>query len=47
MFRITYEKPFAPALSSWGNLVVLPKHLLEGKDITKSELTRKPVGLGM
>ena len=46
-FRITYEKPFAPALSSWGNLVVLPKHLLEGKDITKSELTRKPVGLGM
>src|SRR3989338_11689636 len=37
-FRITYEKPFAPALGSWGNLTVLPKHLLEGKDITKSEL---------
>ncbi|MEW6587447.1 MAG: ABC transporter substrate-binding protein, partial [Nitrospirota bacterium] len=46
-FRVTYEKPFAPALSSWGNLTVLPKHLLEGKDITKSDLTRKPVGLGM
>lgn len=45
-FRVTYEKPFAPALTSWGNLVVLPKHLLEGKDITKSELTRNPVGLG-
>lgn len=44
--RVTYEKPFAPALTSWGNLVVLPKHLLEGKDITKSELTRNPVGLG-
>jgi len=45
-FRVSYEKPFAPALTSWGNLVVLPKHLLEGKDITKSELTRNPVGLG-
>lgn len=45
-FRVSYEKPFAPALTSWGNLVVLPRHLLEGKDITKSPFTRKPVGLG-
>ncbi|MBI5192228.1 MAG: peptide-binding protein [Nitrospirae bacterium] len=45
-FRVTYDKPFAPALSSWGNLTVLPKHLLEGKDITKSDLTRNPIGLG-
>ncbi|MBI2988376.1 MAG: peptide-binding protein [Deltaproteobacteria bacterium] len=45
-FRVTYEKPFAPALTSWGNLVVLPKHLLEGKDIAKSELGRNPVGTG-
>jgi len=46
-FRVTYEKPFAPALSSWAsNVVVLPKHLLEGKDITKSDLTRNPVGMG-
>lgn len=45
-FRVTYDKPFAPALESWGNMVVLPKHLLEGKDITKSELGRKPVGTG-
>jgi peptide/nickel transport system substrate-binding protein len=45
-FRVTYEKPFAPALTSWGNLVVLPKHLLEGKDITKVDFGRKPVGLG-
>ena len=45
-FRVTYDKPFAPALTSWGNLVVLPKHLLEGKDIAKSELGRKPVGTG-
>ncbi|HWR59738.1 MAG TPA: peptide-binding protein, partial [Thermodesulfovibrionales bacterium] len=45
-FKVTYEKPFAPALTSWGNLVVLPKHLLEGKDITKSDFGRNPVGLG-
>jgi peptide/nickel transport system substrate-binding protein len=45
-FRVTYERPFAPALSTWGNLVVLPRHLLEGKDITKSDLTRNPVGMG-
>lgn len=44
-FRVIYSKPFAPALASWG-LSVLPAHLLEGKDITKSELARKPVGTG-
>ncbi|MBI4843360.1 MAG: peptide-binding protein [Nitrospirae bacterium] len=45
-FRVSYEKPFAPALTSWGNLVVLPKHLLEGKDITKTGFGRNPVGMG-
>jgi peptide/nickel transport system substrate-binding protein len=45
-FRVTYDKPYAPALASWGNLVVLPKHLLEGKDITKAEFGRNPVGMG-
>jgi len=45
-FRVTYEKPFAPALTSWNNLVILPKHLLEGKDITKTEFARNPIGLG-
>jgi len=30
---------------SWG-AAVMPKHLLEGKDITKSPLTRRPVGTG-
>lgn len=44
-FRITYAKPFAPALASWGTSV-LPKHLLEGKDIAKSELARHPIGTG-
>ncbi len=45
-FKVTYKQPFAPALSSWGDIVVLPRHLLEGKDITKSPLSRRPVGLG-
>ncbi|MBI5676798.1 MAG: peptide-binding protein [Nitrospirae bacterium] len=45
-FRVTYEKPFAPALASWGNAVVLPKHLLEGKDITKIDFARNPIGMG-
>ena len=44
-FRVTYGKPFAPALASWG-MSILPAHLLEGKDITKSDLARKPVGTG-
>ena len=45
-FRVTYDKPFAPALTTWGSLIILPKHLLEGKDITKTEFARNPVGLG-
>lgn len=44
-FRVTYGKPFAPALASW-DASILPAHLLEGKDITKSELARQPVGTG-
>ncbi len=45
-FRVTYREPFAPALASWGNLPILPKHLLEGKDITKTGFGRHPVGMG-
>ncbi|MBF0318616.1 MAG: peptide-binding protein [Nitrospirae bacterium] len=45
-FRVTYEKPFAPALNSWSSLAVLPKHLLAGVPITKTPLIRKPVGMG-
>jgi peptide/nickel transport system substrate-binding protein len=44
-FRVSYGKPFAPALESWG-MPVLPAHLLEGKDITKSPLIRSPIGTG-
>jgi peptide/nickel transport system substrate-binding protein len=44
-FRVTYEKPYAPALESWGTSIH-PKHLLEGKEITKSPLSRSPIGTG-
>ncbi len=44
-FRVSYDKPFAPALISWG-AAILPKHLLAGKDITRSPLTRHPIGTG-
>lgn len=43
--KVTYASPFAPALASWG-MNILPAHLLEGKDITKSPLSRAPVGTG-
>lgn len=44
-FQVRYGKPFAPALISWGS-AILPRHLLEGKDISASPLIRKPVGTG-
>ncbi len=44
-FRVTYDKPFAPALMSW-SAAVMPKHLMEGTEITKSPLARHPVGTG-
>ncbi|HOO37902.1 MAG TPA: peptide-binding protein [Deltaproteobacteria bacterium] len=44
--EFTYDKPLAPALISWGSLQMLPEHLLQGKDITTSALTRMPVGTG-
>jgi len=43
--RATYDKPFAPALASWG-FSVMPKHLLAGKEITTSPLARAPIGTG-
>jgi peptide/nickel transport system substrate-binding protein len=44
-FKVTYPKPFAPALASWGS-AILPKHLLEGKEIARSDLARHPIGTG-
>ena len=43
-FSVTYSEPYAPALDSWAGLQVLPKHLLEGKDLHTTAFARKPVG---
>jgi len=44
-FRVTYKEPFSPALESW-SMGVIPKHLLDGKDLNTAEFNRKPVGTG-
>lgn len=43
-FRVTYEQAYAPALDSWAGLQILPKHLLEGKDLHTTAFARNPVG---
>ncbi len=43
--RVTYKQPYAPALESWGT-PIHPRHLLEGVDVTKSPLSRMPIGTG-
>lgn len=45
-FRVTYERPFAPALGSWGSLVVLPEHRLRGTQLNHSSLARHPLSIG-
>ncbi|MDR1608640.1 MAG: peptide-binding protein [Deltaproteobacteria bacterium] len=44
-FVVTYKRPLARALSSWG-FDIMPQHLLEGQDLASSPLARKPVGSG-
>lgn len=43
--RVTYKEPFAPALEAWG-MGIIPKHILEGKDINNDEFNRHPIGTG-
>lgn len=45
VFRVTYKEPFSPALESWA-MGMIPKHLLDGKDINTDAFNRKPVGTG-
>ncbi len=49
-FRVTYEKPYAPGLLSWG-IWILPRHILEpawkaGVDLRTTRQNRFPVGSG-
>ncbi len=45
--RVTYRKPYSPALSSW-MIPILPAHLLDGKsqEWWTENFDRKPVGTG-
>lgn len=46
-FTVTYDKPFAPALSSWAGLALMPKHILdETPDVNETRLRREPMGSG-
>lgn len=46
-FRVHYDEPFAPALSSWA-MSILPKHILEKSkdDYNNTELKDNPLGSG-
>jgi len=46
-FRVTYRKPYSPALESW-MISLLPAHLLEGKPTSwwAQNFNRTPVGTG-
>jgi peptide/nickel transport system substrate-binding protein len=49
-YRVTYEKPYAPGLLSWG-IWILPRHILEpawkaGVDLRTTQQNRHPIGSG-
>ena len=45
--RVTYAEPFAPALSSWAGLMVMPAHIIaKTKSFNDTELKDKPLGTG-
>jgi peptide/nickel transport system substrate-binding protein len=43
--RVRYREPYAPALASWG-MGIIPKHLLDGKNLNNDPFNRNPVGTG-
>ena len=43
-FVVHYSQPYAPALDSWSSLHILPKHLLQGKDVHTTAFAQHPVG---
>ncbi|MDD2717546.1 MAG: ABC transporter substrate-binding protein [Candidatus Wallbacteria bacterium] len=43
--RITYDTPYAPALSQWW-FTIIPKHILEKEDLTTEHWNRSPIGTG-
>ncbi|MFA4829408.1 MAG: ABC transporter substrate-binding protein, partial [Thermodesulfovibrionales bacterium] len=45
MVKVVYKEPYAPALESWG-MGIIPKHILDGKDISAEYYNRNPIGTG-
>jgi peptide/nickel transport system substrate-binding protein len=45
-FKVIYKEPFVYAVYRW-DIGLLPKHILEGKDINTDDFNRHPVGYGM
>ncbi|HEX9973225.1 MAG TPA: peptide-binding protein [bacterium] len=45
-FKVYYKEPFIYAVNRW-DIGILPKHILEGKDINTDEFNRRPVSYGM
>ncbi len=41
-FVVHYSQPYAPALDSWSGLHILPKHLLQGKDVHTTRFCPAP-----
>lgn len=41
-FVVHYGQPYSPALTSWGQLAILPKHVFAGEDIMHTPLSRHP-----
>lgn len=41
---VHYKERFAPALSTWAGLSILPAHILKGQDINNTPFSRQPVG---
>lgn len=44
-FEVRYDEPYARAVITW-MMSILPKHILEHEDITKTAFSRNPVGAG-
>ncbi len=43
--NVSYKESFAPGLENWG-LGIIPKHLLEGKDLQTDSFNQHPIGTG-
>lgn len=43
--KVLYKEPFAPGIANWG-MGMIPKHLLDGKDLNTDPFNRNPIGTG-